>query len=70
VQQKIAQIDELIELNNKFYAGPRLSLSMGAATAQAGEALEPVQKNADRRMYEAKRAHYRKLGDAGERRGT
>jgi diguanylate cyclase (GGDEF)-like protein len=48
----------LIEINNQFYAGPELSMAMGAATSEASERLEDVVKRADLRMYEAKRAHY------------
>ena len=68
-QLKIAQIESLVELNNRYYGGPRLSLSLGAATGQSGAPLEQVQQQADARMYEAKRAHYLGLGREGDRRG-
>ena len=35
-----------------------ISVSMGAATSNAGERLESVAKRADAAMYEAKRAYY------------
>jgi diguanylate cyclase (GGDEF)-like protein len=54
----IAQIQTLVELNNQFYAGPSLGLSMGLATSQPGERLEAVVRRADLLMYETKRAYY------------
>ena len=52
-------IQKLVEVNNQFYSGTaRCSLSMGAATSQAGERLEDVVKRADLRMFEAKRDFY------------
>ncbi len=51
-------IHNLVEVNNQFYAGELLSLSLGAATSQTGEQLEAVVKRADALMYEAKRAYY------------
>ena len=54
----IAQIQTLVELNNQFYSGVPLALSMGLATSRPGERLEAVVKRADLLMYEAKRAFY------------
>jgi diguanylate cyclase (GGDEF)-like protein len=51
-------IQTLLEINNQFYSGLILSLSMGAATSQPGERLEDVVKRADLLMYEVKRQHY------------
>ena len=51
-------IQNVVEVNNQFYAGPRLSFSMGAATGGAGERMEALVKRADARMYEAKYAYY------------
>ena len=51
-------IYRLVEVNNQFYPGLPLSLSMGAATSEPGERLEDVARRADFRMFEAKRAHY------------
>jgi diguanylate cyclase (GGDEF)-like protein/PAS domain S-box-containing protein len=61
--EMIANIGQLVEINNQFYSGPRLSLSMGAATTRGGERLEFVVKRADALMYEAKRAHYAASGE-------
>jgi diguanylate cyclase (GGDEF)-like protein len=57
-QALMANLDKLVELNNQFYGGRALSLSMGAATSQPGERLETVVRRADAAMYEAKRAYY------------
>jgi diguanylate cyclase (GGDEF)-like protein len=51
-------LQQLVEVNNQFYPGKPLSLSMGMATSEPGERLEEVVKRADLRMFEAKRAHY------------
>ncbi len=69
-RQKIAQMESLIEMNNQFYGGARLSCSIGTATAYAGQPLEQIQKQADQRMYAAKREHYQSAGSAGDRRTT
>ena len=56
------RIDELVELNNKFYGGAVLSFSIGCATTRQGERLEPALHVADQRMYASKRAHYESTG--------
>lgn len=57
-----AQFEErlatLVELNNQFYQGPALALAIGTATVDAGQRLERAMSDADRRMYEAKKAWY------------
>ena len=57
----IENLNRLVALNNQFYPGVTLSLSMGAATSRAGESLEEVIKRADLRMLRAKRAHYEEV---------
>jgi diguanylate cyclase (GGDEF)-like protein len=52
------EIVRLIEVNNQFYPGLLLSLSMGAATSAFGERIEEVVRRADGAMYEAKRDFY------------
>jgi diguanylate cyclase (GGDEF)-like protein len=54
----VEAIHKLVELNNQFYPGLRLSLSMGAASSRPGERLESVAKRADLQMFEQKRIHY------------
>ena len=54
----IASIQELVEVNNQFYPGSRLSFSLGMATAEPGERLEDAVRRADQLMYAAKREHY------------
>jgi diguanylate cyclase (GGDEF)-like protein len=69
-------VNKLVELNNQFYPGLPLCVSMGAATSRTGERLEDVVKRADLRMLRAKRAYYadvensRRLAeDAGRKAG-
>ncbi len=59
----VEQIEKVVELNNQFYPGTALSLSIGHATCLQGERLSDLVKVADSRMYEAKRAHYEDQGD-------
>jgi diguanylate cyclase (GGDEF)-like protein len=59
-------LQRLVEINNQFYPGKPLSLSMGAATSRGGERLEDVVKRADLLMFEAKRVYY--SSEAYERR--
>jgi diguanylate cyclase (GGDEF)-like protein len=54
----IDTIRQLVDLNNQFYHGARMSLAVGAATCGPGERLEQVMRLADARMYDAKRQHY------------
>ncbi|MBV9235187.1 MAG: sensor domain-containing diguanylate cyclase, partial [Xanthobacteraceae bacterium] len=54
----IANINRLIEINNQFYTGSTLGLSMGAATSRPGDRLEAVVKRADMRMFQSKREFY------------
>ncbi len=53
-------IGKLAELNNQFYNGPKIALSIGAATAHEPNCLEAVLRLADQRMYDAKRDYYEK----------
>ncbi len=64
----VEQIHQVVELNNQFYPGTALSLSIGTASCSAGERLSDAVKLADTRMYQAKRAHYEALDDELERR--
>jgi diguanylate cyclase (GGDEF)-like protein len=58
-EQAITRVQHMLDINNKFYQGAALSFSIGAATAERGEALEAVQRRADDRMYEQKREHHK-----------
>lgn len=64
----VERIQKLIEINNQYYSGLTLSLSIGAATSQAGDRLETTVQNADARMYEDKRIYYSTVA-ANDRRG-
>jgi GGDEF domain-containing protein len=54
----IESLQKLVEINNQFYPGKPLSLSVGTATSEPGERLEDVVKRADMLMFDAKRAYY------------
>jgi len=57
--QAIAEdIQKLIELNNQFYTGPRLSISMGLATREHLGSLADVLREADLAMYDDKRRYH------------
>jgi len=58
--EAVGQVQKLIELNNKFYREPELSISMGVATSQPGLPLEKVIGLADQAMYLSKAAHHRR----------
>jgi GGDEF domain-containing protein len=64
------QPQRLVEINNQFYPGKPLSLSVGAATARPGERLEEAVKRADLLMFEAKRAYYSSEAYDRRRSGT
>ncbi|MCX7663382.1 MAG: diguanylate cyclase [Tepidimonas fonticaldi] len=53
-----AQIQQVLDLNNQFYPGRTLSLSMGLAVCGAGESLEAALQAADRAMYDDKSRYY------------
>ncbi len=54
----LPRLETLLRMNNKFYGEPRLSISVGIATAAPGENLETVMSRADDEMYRRKREHY------------
>ena len=59
-------IKMVVDLNNQFYQGPRLSLAVGTAVCAAPGGLEKALRAADDAMYAAKRSHYQ--GRAADRR--
>lgn len=54
----IQRISAVLELNNQFYLGNELSMSMGTATCAAGGSMDIALQTADHAMYEAKATHY------------
>ena len=56
----------VVELNNQFYQGERLSLAVGSAVCEKAGDMDRALRAADDAMYVAKRAHY--AGQAGDRR--
>src|SRR5580700_1859180 len=57
-QAVLAQLEELIALNNQYYPDAELSISAGIATSRSGDRLEQVVKRADMKMLHAKRLYY------------
>lgn len=57
----VEQIGKVVDLNNQFYPGARLSFSIGHATCPQGNRLSDIVKLADSRMYQAKRDYYTAL---------
>lgn len=54
------QIQALVEINNKYYREPLLSISCGAGTSKRGMRLERVIQLADDAMYASKAEHHRR----------
>lgn len=52
------RIESMIELNNQFYPGHALSLSIGVASAQRASEVEDALHAADRAMFDAKARFY------------
>jgi diguanylate cyclase (GGDEF)-like protein len=61
----VENIYRLVEINNQFYSGMPLNLSVGVATSQPGERLEAAARRADLLMFEQKRLYYGSL-DMGQ----
>lgn len=59
----LRQIQALIEINNKYYREPILSISGGGATSQPGINLEKVIQMADDAMYKSKAEHHHRRKD-------
>jgi diguanylate cyclase (GGDEF)-like protein len=54
-EQAMERIHKLVALNNTFYQGPPLKISLGVATGHKGSSLTQVQRLADDHMYQSKR---------------
>ncbi|RQO80365.1 GGDEF domain-containing protein [Acidovorax sp. FJL06] len=52
------RIISMLELNNQFYPGQHLSLAMGIASCQSGDAVEAAINRADQAMYAEKNRYY------------
>jgi len=61
----LSDVRRLIDLNNQFYGGTPLSVSVGIATAAGREDFDRALRAADLAMYRDKREHhsYRRAGD-------
>ncbi len=58
----VARIRSLMELNNSYFSGQPMSMSIGAVLCHPGEHLEVAAQRADDAMYADKRRHYLALG--------
>jgi diguanylate cyclase (GGDEF)-like protein len=58
VDALVAQVHELVELNNQFHSGDPLALSVGTAVSEPGERLEAALHRADKLMYAQKKAFH------------
>jgi diguanylate cyclase (GGDEF)-like protein len=58
-QELKGRIESMIELNNQFYPGHALSLSIGIASASRASEVEDALHAADRAMFDAKARFYR-----------
>jgi len=54
------RVISLVDMNNKFYREPELSLSLGSATSEPGLPLQKVISLADKTMYSNKGLYYRR----------
>ena len=59
----VERVKSLVEMNNKFYREPALSLSLGAATSTPGRSLQKVISLADDEMYQNKGIFHRRRKD-------
>lgn len=59
-QELVKQISALIELNNKYYREPLLSISIGTATSQPGQTVQDLIRMADDAMYDRKARHHQR----------
>jgi diguanylate cyclase (GGDEF)-like protein len=57
-EEALVRVEKLIPLNNAYYQGPKLRMSIGAATGKKGRPLVEVQREADDRMYRQKRLRH------------
>lgn len=56
------RIESMMDLNNQFYPGHPLSLSIGMASAQRASEVEEALHAADQAMFEAKARYYKDTG--------
>ncbi|KAF7599138.1 MAG: histidine kinase [Candidatus Dactylopiibacterium carminicum] len=62
LQETLERLRAVVDLNNQFYTGPRLSFAIGSAVCHTPADLMPAVQQADAKMYEAKRDFYQQQG--------
>jgi diguanylate cyclase (GGDEF)-like protein len=60
-EEAIERVQSLIDLNNKYYGKPVLSISLGISTGEKGSDLEQIMRMADDNMYRNKRSRKSQL---------
>lgn len=58
-QKIVDHIRSLIPLNNKYYQGPELDISLGVSTRRENESLEKTMMRSDNSMYKEKAVHHK-----------
>ena len=53
------RIESMLELNNQFYSGQRLSISIGISSCHAAGEVEDATHRADQAMFAAKDQYYK-----------
>lgn len=61
LQNCVQSLEELLSVDNQFYANQPILLSIGYATLQSGETMEDMLKRADTVMYREKKNYYLKF---------
>lgn len=61
IQSTILTIQELLNIDNQYYAMHRISISIGHALTNTNESVKNMLKRADQEMYRQKKAYYNTL---------
>jgi diguanylate cyclase (GGDEF)-like protein len=61
--EALEHLNALVEMNNKYYREPELTIAFGVATSRPGLPLEKVVSLADEAMYRKKGQYYRRRRD-------
>ena len=59
----VMSIEELLNIDNQYYASQPISIAMGCATSELGENMEQMLKRADQMMYRKKKDYYNYLAE-------
>ena len=59
----VMSIEELLNIDNQYYASQPISIAMGYAMSELGENMEQMLKRADQMMYRKKKDYYNYLAE-------